>query len=73
MFKANKLNSSSKVDISGTMFACQAAMVDPLLPISYDTSSGNITVKVQFALNNLISIDEIGGTATLDFFFRLYW
>lgn len=32
-----------------------------------------MTVYSQIALNNLIQIDEIQSTATLDFFFRLYW
>lgn len=63
-------------DVTATLYNCAANMQDPVLPISYLSGRYNDTaleVKSQFVLNNLIAVDELENTATLDFYYRNYW
>jgi hypothetical protein len=52
-------------------------MNDPLQPIThvkmYVDQGVELTVVVKFEFNNLVSINELENTATVDFFYRIYW
>lgn len=58
--------------IIGTFVNCliyaQDAMIAP-----YYTTGQQINVSTELFLNNLIKVDEVTSTVTLDFFFLTYW
>jgi hypothetical protein len=63
---------SGVVDIARTLYNCSDNMPSALSPNSYNT--GNyISVNSSINLNNLVSISEIDGSATLDFYWRMLW
>lgn len=43
------------------------------MPASYKKKESAVNVEANLVFNNIIEIDELAGTATLDFKFRLYW
>lgn len=67
---------SGYTDATRTLYNCAYSMLDPKLPISNVkkySKAHNLTIRTQFVLNNLISIDEIENVAELDFYWRMYW
>ena len=44
-----------------------------MLPPSYHGTINTTVVESDMIINNLQSIDELEGSATLDFYFRLFW
>jgi hypothetical protein len=61
------------IDITKTLYFCQVNMTDPLLIYSYQPHVRAINVTVQFLINNLIFVNELDNSVTLDFFFKLQW
>jgi hypothetical protein len=60
------------IDITKTLYNCSLQMTDSRLVASMK-STEPVIVSAQFLLNSLISVNEIEGTVTLDFFFKLQW
>lgn len=61
------------IDLEAMLYNCSKTMLSSSTISSYYKEYPITVVKSNFALNNLIQIDEIQGTATLDFHFRLSW
>jgi hypothetical protein len=61
------------IDLEAMLYNCSKTMLSSSTISSYYKEYPVTVVKSNFALNNLIQIDEILGTATLDFHFRLSW
>ena len=59
------------------MNCAMKVMNDPLQPIThvkyYVDQGVNLEVTAKFEFNNLVSINELDNTATVDFFYRLWW
>ena len=58
--------------IVGTFVNCLRTVQDAMIAPYYDLGS-RINVSTEVFLNNLISIDEVSSTVTIDFFFKTYW
>mmetsp|Transcript_14316 Transcript_14316/g.21434 ORF Transcript_14316/g.21434 Transcript_14316/m.21434 type:complete len:495 (+) Transcript_14316:102-1586(+) len=56
-----------------TLAHCLSVIADPILPPSYYKDYNRTVVKADIILNNLHFINEIEGTAQVDFYFRLFW
>lgn len=63
---------SGQLDITKTLYNCSINMIDSQLIPSIKTNIP-VVVKSQLLLNSLISVNEIEGTCTFDFFFKLQW
>jgi hypothetical protein len=64
------------VSFTQTFITCLQNINDPLIFPGYffpNVPSDPLKIAAQVALNNLIAVNEIDSTVTLDFFFRLYW
>ncbi len=63
------------ISATSTFFACMNNMADPgMLPTFFNGSYTGITqINTTLVMNNLEYIDEIEGTARLQFSLRLYW
>ena len=67
------------LDITGTpnigsaMYNCSKNILNAYLIPSYGSGSQPVEVFTQLVLNNLISISEIDGLATFDFYLRFTW
>ena len=60
--------------ISQTLAKCLGNIADPVLYPGYSLAVSEPTViSVQFAINNLITVDEVQNLVSFDFFFRTYW
>jgi hypothetical protein len=63
--------------IGRSLMQCAMSMSDPYQPIThvqrYVDAGVECKVSLKYAFNNLIAINELENTATLDFFYRLYW
>ena len=68
-----KYDAYGKVSISWTLRNCISSIGDPMLPPSYDVDINTTIVESDMIVNNLQSINELEGSATLDFYFRLFW
>jgi hypothetical protein len=62
---------SGNVNIGGTLYNCSIHGENTLVPYSYLNEAHNITIFNQVSLNNLFSVNELGGSVTLDFLYRL--
>jgi len=58
--------------IVGTFVNCLRTVQDAMIAPYYDLGS-RINVSTEVFLNNLISIDEVSSTVTVDFFFKTFW
>ena len=58
--------------IIGTFVNCLKTVQDAMIAPYYDTGA-RINVSTEVFLNNLISIDEVSSTVTMDFFFYTVW
>lgn len=58
--------------IIGTFVNCLRTVQDAMIAPYYDLGS-RINVSTEVFLNNLISIDEVSSTVTVDFFFKTFW
>lgn len=58
--------------IIGTFVNCLRTVQDAMIAPYYDTGV-RINVSTEVFLNNLISIDEVSSTVTMDFFFNTIW
>jgi hypothetical protein len=72
------IDDNGNLDMDFTLANCAAGgMNDPYQPIThvkmYVDQGIELAVVVKFEFNNLVSIDELENTATIDFFYRLYW
>ena len=65
-------HSSGSIDIEQTVYNCSVSMLSPNIPNCFNTGIPQV-VNTSLRLNNLINIDEIQGTATLDFYWRMIW
>ncbi len=70
---ANASYIGSNVDITSTLYNCVANMADPVCVPSYLNGTNVTDVRLAYKINNLMSVAEIEMTATIDFFFRIYW
>eukprot|EP01035_Chromulina_nebulosa_P030117 gene30117-39990_t len=67
------------IDIPTMLTNCSNNIPASLDPASYFTSKpGGSTyvptnISLQLALDNLINVDDVGASITLDLYFRLYW
>lgn len=63
------------ISATQTLYNCLANVADPYnIPTFYNgTFNGIMIVNTSLQLNNLHDIDAVAGTATLDFYLRLYW
>jgi hypothetical protein len=65
---------NGEVDFTTTLYNCSYNMIDPEIIYSYKASvTEPIKVYTQLALNNMIDVDELDSTISLDFYFRLSW
>lgn len=67
------LYSSGDVNIGATSRNCSVHSENILAPYSYLNKAHNITIFNQVSLNNLFSVNELDGSVTLDFLYRLSW
>jgi hypothetical protein len=58
--------------VIGTLINCLNAVQDGLLAPFYETGS-RINVSTEIFLNNLISVDEVSSTVSLDLYFNTMW
>lgn len=58
--------------IVGTFVECLKTVQDAMIAPYYDTGV-RINVSTEVFLNNLIDVDEVSSTVTLDFFFNTIW
>lgn len=58
--------------IVGTFINCLKTVQDAMIAPYYDTGV-RINVSTEVFLNNLINIDEVSSSVTLDFFFNTIW
>jgi hypothetical protein len=65
-------NYENDASIIGTFINCLDAVQDGLVAPYYDLG-GRINVSTEMFLNNLIAVDEVESTVTLDVFFSVYW
>lgn len=70
---ANVTYRSGNPDIPATLYDCVANIADANQPPSYVSGGGPISVQVSYAINNMISLNELESSVTLDFYWRLYW
>jgi len=70
--EAPVLDAQGRVSIWSTIESCLEKISDPTLPPCFATGSA-ATVIGQISLNNLIDINPIANTVTLDMYVRLYW
>ena len=65
------------ISITGSLVQCATHMSDPLQPIThvqkYLDMGVTLTVESRFEFNNLVSVNELENTVTVDFFYRLWW
>jgi hypothetical protein len=66
---------NGEISATNTFYACLKNIAEPLsLPSIYNgTVNGVVDVLTSIQFNNLHEIDAVAGTATLDFYLRLYW
>ncbi len=71
------LNRQGIIDIGAMLANCSANIPSPLSPPSYfitgNANARPVNVSVQLALNNLISVDDLTSSITMDFYFRQTW
>jgi len=70
-----QVDSRGNLDMDKSLFYCAANMMnDPHQPIThvkmYVDKGIELSVKTKFEFNNLVSVNELENTATVDFFFR---
>jgi hypothetical protein len=65
-------HSSGKASFQKTFATCLENAHDPLLFEGYATNN-HITVQAQVALNNLVEVNEVQNTVSVDFLLRVYW
>jgi hypothetical protein len=65
------------IHIAESLVHCAVSMSDAYQPIThvqkYLDMGVTLDVSVRFEFNNLISVNELDNTVSLDFFFRLWW
>lgn len=72
------VDSRGNLNMDFSLYNCGLQLMnDPLQPIThvkmYVDEGINLTVGVKFEFNNLVSVNEMENTATVDFFYRMYW
>jgi hypothetical protein len=72
------VDSAGNLNMDFSLVNCAVNMMnDPLQPIThvkhYVDQGMQLDVSVRFEFNNLVSINELENTATVDFFYRLWW
>lgn len=65
-------NFEGEPSVIGTLLNCLRAVQDGMIAPYYDTKA-RINVSTEVILNNLISINEVTSTVSLDFFFQTSW
>lgn len=76
LYSCNEIifNDYGQFSVQETLQACSDSMRDPLLPISYDPHFEDLlNVSCQISLSNLVALDEVESTVSLDFFMRQSW
>lgn len=73
-----EVDSRGNLDMDKSLFMCGMNMMnDPHQPIThvkmYVDEGIELSVLAKFEFNNLVSINELENTATVDFFFRYNW
>lgn len=63
---------SGQVAVLKTFATCIENVLDPLLFEGYATQQ-SIPFKAQVSLNNLVEVNEVQNTVTIDFLLRVYW
>lgn len=70
-------NNNGRIHIGRSLTECSLTMSDPYQPIThvqdYVDAGYTLNVLVKLEVNNLIAVDELENTASLDFFYRLWW
>lgn len=66
------------IDVAKMLYNCVENIPSSLFPSSYypapETGQySTVNISMQYAINNLISVDDIRSQVTLDFYFRLSW
>ena len=68
------VNSEGKLKMEQSLATCGVNMIDPHQPVTHvkDFVDEGVTldVYVRFEFNNLVSVNELDNTASIDFFFR---
>jgi hypothetical protein len=76
-YKINKVSSckfhAGEPFLQLTTVNCLMNISDSKMPASYTKKAPAVEVEANLVFNNVIEINELAGTATLDFKFRLYW
>jgi hypothetical protein len=66
-------NNPENPDIFSSMYACVDNITDALDPPSYLKNAPPVETFSSFQVNGMMSLSELEGTATFDFFWRIYW
>ena len=66
-------NDNVNPDIFTTMYACVDNITDAMDPPSYLKGAPPVETFSSFQVNGMMSLSELEGTATFDFFWRIYW
>jgi hypothetical protein len=66
------------IDIGKMLYQCSDNIPSVLFPPSYFSSVNqsafkSVNISVQIAVNSLLSVDDLKGTVTLDFYWRILW
>lgn len=74
---SNQYGSDGRIDVGAMLYACSGNISGVLLPPSYYPDDNDtpmpVSVGVQLAINNLISVEDLSSEFTMNFFLRVVW
>eukprot|EP01031_Cornospumella_fuschlensis_P029901 gene29901-36106_t len=64
---------NGRLDLGKTLYSCAENIPSVLFPASYLAPYKAVNVSVQLYLNSLLTVDDLGSSASFDFYWRILW